>query len=106
MPHVFNKRTGFSSDYFTPVYIGRGRGNPYGNPFVIGRDGDRDEVCEKFKRWFFEPAQADLRKRVREELCGRDLLCWCAPERVTVIPFWRTRTPSFTPKRSKSSSSS
>lgn len=22
-----------------------GRGSPYGNPFVIGRDGDRDAVC-------------------------------------------------------------
>ena len=27
-----------------------GRGSPYGNPFVIGRDGDRDQVCEHFER--------------------------------------------------------
>jgi len=36
-----------------------GRGSPafgggarwsYGNPFVIGRDGDRDQVCERFER--------------------------------------------------------
>ena len=30
------------------IYIGRG--SPWGNPFVIGEHGTRDEVCDKFKR--------------------------------------------------------
>lgn len=66
------------------VYIGRPRrGQPgrHGNPFVIGRDGDRAEVVRKHAHW--------LRTRIREEpafraevlaLRGRDLVCWCAPE--------------------------
>lgn len=29
------------------MYIGRG--SVYGNPFVIGKDGDRDQVCDKFE---------------------------------------------------------
>src|SRR4051794_17127713 len=39
------------------VYIGRaGRGRtavecPWGNPFVIGRDGTRDEVIAKYEAW-------------------------------------------------------
>jgi hypothetical protein len=31
------------------VYIGRG--TKWGNPFVIGRDGDRSTVIAKYRRW-------------------------------------------------------
>ena len=31
------------------VYIGRGRGGSWGNPFEIGKDGDRDEVVAKHR---------------------------------------------------------
>ena len=31
------------------VYVGRG--SPWGNPFVIGKDGTREEVIEKFKQF-------------------------------------------------------
>lgn len=31
-----------------------GRGNPLGNPFVIGKDGTRDEVIEKYQNWLYE----------------------------------------------------
>lgn len=44
---VLNKRR----DPIVPgvdIYIGRG--SPWGNPFKIGRDGDRDEVCDRFER--------------------------------------------------------
>lgn len=62
------------------VYIGRG--SMWGNPFVIGRDGDRDEVCEKHAEY--------LRNQVRNgqvslqqlaSLYGKDLVCFCAPKR-------------------------
>ena len=33
---------------YSDVYIGRG--SKWGNPFVIGRDGDRDLVIKKFKK--------------------------------------------------------
>lgn len=52
------------------------RATKWGNPFVIGRDGDRDDVCEKYAAWL--PAQPQLDPR---ELQGRDLACWCAPAR-------------------------
>ena len=56
------------------VYIGRG--SKWGNPFVIGRDGDRAEVIAKYERWL--RGQRHL-LRVLDELRGRDLVCFCAP---------------------------
>ena len=54
----------------------------WGNPFVIGRDGDRDEVIEKYRRWLWQEIKA---RRIGliplSELAGRDLACWCAPNR-------------------------
>ena len=58
------------------VYIGRGRGSHWGNPFVIGRDGDRAEVIEKYGRWLL--TQRELLVAL-PELRGRTLGCWCAP---------------------------
>jgi len=60
------------------VYIGRG--GPWGNPFVIGRDGDRAQVIDKHRAWLThrlatEPALvAQLLA-----LHGKVLACWCAP---------------------------
>ena len=50
----------------------------WGNRFVIGRDGSRDEVIAKYRAWIVrQPAlMAAL-----HELRGKDLVCWCAPER-------------------------
>jgi len=58
------------------VYVGRP--TMWGNPFVIGRDGTRDDVVAKYRTWILQqPAlMADL-----HELRGKDLVCWCAPER-------------------------
>ena len=39
------------------VYVGRG--SRWGNPFVIGRDGDRAEVVHKYRRWLWRAIQAD-----------------------------------------------
>lgn len=58
------------------VYIGRG--SPWGNRFVIGRDGTRDEVCDKYEAWL--AAQPGLLARL-SSLQGRDLVCFCAPRR-------------------------
>jgi hypothetical protein len=57
------------------VYIGRP--SKWGNPFVIGRDGTRDEVIEKYRRWITrQPALlADIKT-----LAGKTLGCWCAPQ--------------------------
>lgn len=56
------------------VYIGRP--SKWGNPFIIGRDGDRTTVIAKYKEWLLrnESLMRDL-----PELKGKVLGCWCAP---------------------------
>jgi hypothetical protein len=68
-----NKR--FSGVPDGTCYIGRG--SRWGNPFVIGRDGTRDDVIEKYAAWF-ETAGLDA---YLHEIEGRNLVCWCAPQR-------------------------
>lgn len=74
MPKVYNKR--FGNVPVDAVYVGRP--SVFGNPFVIGPDGDRDEVIQKFMIYLTE--HQDLQFRAQEELYGKDLVCWCAPE--------------------------
>jgi len=69
------------------VYIGRP--NLLGNPFRIGRDGTRDEVCARYREWLWR--QIRRRGEIYHELLrlaeiARDrdlyLICWCKrPER-------------------------
>lgn len=64
------------------IYIGREnrrRGypaSPWGNPFLIGKDGNRDEVIARYRDWIVE--QPDLLARL-PELKGKRLGCWCSP---------------------------
>jgi hypothetical protein len=58
------------------VYVGRP--SKWGNPFVIGRDGSRDDVIAKYRAWIVR--QPELLAALHE-LRGKDLVCWCAPER-------------------------
>lgn len=76
MPKVYNRH--HKNAPADAVYVGRG--SPWGNPFVIGEDGTRDEVCEKYERMIEE--QGDLAKRIiRGRLRGKDLVCYCSPQR-------------------------
>lgn len=60
------------------VYIGR-RG-PWGNPFIIGRDGEREEVIEKYKNYFYDTLLNDPdRKQAVLGLKGLRLGCHCKP---------------------------
>ena len=70
-PLVVNKRT--VSDY--DVYIGRP--TRWGNPFVIGRDGTREQVIQKYREWLF--SKPELLNAALRELPGKTLACWCAP---------------------------
>ncbi len=56
------------------IYIGRP--SAWGNPFVLGRDGDRAEVVRKYEEWL---PGSDLMVRL-PELRGKVLGCWCAPQ--------------------------
>lgn len=57
------------------VYIGRP--SKWGNPFVIGKDGTREDVIAKYRVWIGNnPA---LMSQAKKELAGKDLVCFCAP---------------------------
>lgn len=56
------------------VYIGRP--TRWGNPFVIGRDGDRSEVVRRYAQWLHSQPQL---LAALPQLRGRRLVCWCAP---------------------------
>lgn len=74
MPRVMNKRTDHVGR--NAVYVGRP--SKWGNPFVIDRDGTREEVLSKYRDWVMK--NPEMIRAARSELVGRDLVCWCAPE--------------------------
>ena len=63
------------------VYIGRDYAEfgdeGWGNPFHIGKDGDRAEVLAKYRAWILENEY--LLKRL-PMLKGKVLGCWCKPD--------------------------
>ena len=68
MPKVFNKH--HRNAPADAVYIGRG--SPWGNPFAIGKDGDRQAVIEMFRDRVLPTLDVSV-------LRGKDLVCFCAP---------------------------
>ena len=70
------------------VYIGRkSKGAPkdvndfsWGNPFVMrgNHASERKRVIQEYTKWLI--AQPELVKRIRRELKGKTLACWCAPK--------------------------
>ena len=57
------------------VYIGRP--SKWGNPFVIGKDGTREEVVEKYRDWILKN---EYLMSCLPELKGKTLGCWCSPK--------------------------
>lgn len=55
------------------------RRTQWGNPFFIGRDGDRETVVKKYREWIL--TRPDLLAKIHE-LKGKRLGCWCAPKNV------------------------
>ena len=74
-PQVHNKYKGTAP--VGSIYIGRG--SAYGNPFVIGKDGDRDDVCDKYEDYLY--SNPELLLKVKQELKGKHLVCFCKPSR-------------------------
>lgn len=75
---VVNIKSGAQFD----VYIGRRVGStypesPYANPFHIGPDGTREDVLRKYVDYLLH--RPWLMMKVRHELKGKVLGCWCAP---------------------------
>lgn len=73
MPRVLNKNRDHIPD--EAYYIGRP--TPYGNPFVIGKDGTREEVIAKFTEYVNQ--NEALQSLIQKNLRGKDLVCFCAP---------------------------
>ena len=53
----------------------------FGNPYRIGADGDRQQVIEKYRKWFCKRILTDDKFRDRiQSLKDKVLGCWCVPE--------------------------
>ena len=66
---------------FKGKYIYIGRGSRLGNPYVIGKDGDREGVISRYKVDFYRrlEEEPDFREYV-ESLKGKILGCFCKPK--------------------------
>ncbi len=74
VPRVYNRLSGPVAPA-DAVYIGRP--SKWGNPYVIGKHGTREEVIARYRQWLvLQPA---LYATIRAELAGRDLVCFCHP---------------------------
>ena len=79
---VWNKRqNNIPSD---AVYVGRP--TKWGNPFThMGGTlakfvvANRDEAVDQYEQWLLQ--QPELVAQAKKELVGKDLICWCAPQR-------------------------
>ena len=55
------------------------RGTDWGNPFVIGEDGDRETVIRKYRK-YLDMKDGLLHRLKSGELSGKLLVCWCCPD--------------------------
>ena len=70
------------------IYVGRPTN--LGNPFIVGRHGNREQVVERYRRWLdaklADPQGNDVSREfsaileLHRQYEGRiDLECWCSP---------------------------
>lgn len=53
----------------------------WGNPFKLGRDGTRDEVIEKYRKWLWAAIYTgEIKQTDLAALHGKRVACWCAPK--------------------------
>lgn len=72
---IINIKTNLDEKNF--VYAGRG--SIFGNPFEIGRDGDRAEVIKKYGQWFQFLIKDERFVKELAKLKNRNLGCYCVP---------------------------
>jgi len=72
MPRVLNKYKDAPTD--NCVYIGRP--SKWGNPFNVEQYG-REGAIRRYEEYLDENPQ--LKKIAKEQLRGKDLMCFCAP---------------------------
>ena len=64
------------------------RSSPVGNPFNMYQESERYEVCDKYRKWFYEAthdeafyAYMQKMKLVYEKYGKLRLFCWCSPKK-------------------------
>jgi ParB-like chromosome segregation protein Spo0J len=57
------------------------RSTRYGNPFVLGEDGDREEVCDAYDMHYMPNKPSIVSRLDAGELAGKVLICHCYPQR-------------------------
>lgn len=82
MPKVYNKhRKDAPQD---AVYVGRP--TKWGNPFshlpstaAKFKVKTREEAIQRYTQWLFSKEPSEF-QQIKQELRGKDLVCWCAPK--------------------------
>ena len=74
---ILNKKTDTIPK--TAIYIGRP--TKWGNPFVMTKEEERNNVCDKYIIFIMEKKNKYLREEARKELKDKDLVCYCSPKR-------------------------
>jgi hypothetical protein len=55
------------------------RSTIFGNPFLIEKDGTREEVIAKYRIWFYKKLEDPKFRQAVKSLRGKTLACWCSP---------------------------
>jgi hypothetical protein len=75
---LINYRT-YNFDKTNVIPIDRRSG--LGNPFEINKNSTREDVIEKYRKYFYTKLEHNLGfKNSIKELKGKTLGCWCRPE--------------------------
>lgn len=77
MPEVLNRRD--FPGRLPPNTVLIDRKTKWGNRYVLGVDGDRDEVCDAYIAE--KSADPEFVAMAQRELRGRHLMCHCKPRR-------------------------
>jgi hypothetical protein len=56
------------------------RPGQWGNPFIIGKDGNREEVIQKYEEWITNSPQAEHLREMLPNLQDKVLGCCCKPK--------------------------
>lgn len=78
---VLNRKTAGPDELREAIYVGRP--SPLQNPFVMGKDGDRQAVVEKFRAYFTErllKRDPEIENAFRALKPTDRIVCFCDPE--------------------------
>ena len=77
MTRVANKRR--RAKQAGDVYIGRP--GPWGNPFALRKESERNEVVRRYRTWLAAQVRSgEITRSALAALAQKTLVCWCAPK--------------------------